>query len=73
MTVEYNYGLATPGTGQMSHLNEFLTFREGKLWPNNRPGLGVVLNMDRLKLISEVTQATDRPTYRRPDGSQTNW
>jgi L-alanine-DL-glutamate epimerase-like enolase superfamily enzyme len=71
---EYTYGLATPEEGQVSHLKEFITFREGKLHPNGRPGLGVTLNMDRLKLLSEVTQrGPDRPTYRRPDGSQTNW
>jgi galactonate dehydratase len=74
VTFEYNYGLGTPETGQVSHLKEFVTFRDGKLFANGRPGLGVALNMDRLKLISEVTQAnTDRQTYRRPDGSQTNW
>jgi L-alanine-DL-glutamate epimerase-like enolase superfamily enzyme len=71
---EYNFGLATPESGPVSHLKEFVTFRDGKLFPNGRPGLGVALNMDRLKLISEVTQpGPDRPTYRRPDGSQTNW
>jgi galactonate dehydratase len=74
VTVEYNYGAAKPGTGQVSHLNEFLTFRDGKLWPNDRPGLGVVLNMDQLKPIAEVTQpGPSRTTYYRPDGSQTNW
>jgi galactonate dehydratase len=74
VTLEYNYGDSAPGTGQITHLREFLTFRDGKLWPNGRPGLGVVLNMDRLRLITEVTQAgANRPTYRRPDGSQTNW
>jgi galactonate dehydratase len=74
VTFEYNYGVTKPGSGQISHLNEFLTFREGKIWPNSRPGLGVVLNMDRLKPIAEVTQpGPNRPTYFRPDGSQTNW
>jgi galactonate dehydratase len=74
VTFEYNYGATKPGTGQITHLNEFVTFRDGKLWPNNRPGLGVVLNMNSLKQVSEVTQAgPNRPTYFRPDGSQTNW
>jgi len=74
VTLEYNYGSARTGTGPISHLNEFLTFRDGKLWPNGRPGLGVVLNMERLRLITEVTQAgPNRSTYFRPDGSQTNW
>jgi L-alanine-DL-glutamate epimerase-like enolase superfamily enzyme len=74
VTCEYNYGATKPGTGQISHLNEFLTFREGKLWPNNRPGLGVVLNMGQLKQIAEISQpGPNRTTYYRPDGSQTNW
>jgi galactonate dehydratase len=74
VTLEYNYGAARPGTGQVSHLNEFLTFRDGKLWPNNRPGLGVALNMDRLRQIAEITRpGPNRPTLYRPDGSQTNW
>ena len=30
VTVEYNYGATKPGSGQVSHLNEFLTFREIK-------------------------------------------
>jgi L-alanine-DL-glutamate epimerase-like enolase superfamily enzyme len=71
---EYNYGATKPGEGNISHLNEFLTFRDGKLWPNDRPGLGVALNMDSLKLIAEVDKpGLSRPTYYRPDGSQTNW
>lgn len=74
VAVEYNYGTTAPGTGQVSHLNEFLTFREGKLRPNNRPGLGVVLNMERLRLITEINRpGPNRPIYFRPDGSQTNW
>jgi galactonate dehydratase len=74
VTFEYNFGVAIPETGQIPHLKELVTFREGKLWPNGRPGLGVSLNMDRLKLISEISQVgPNRPTYFRPDGSQTNW
>jgi L-alanine-DL-glutamate epimerase-like enolase superfamily enzyme len=69
VTLEYNYG-AEP----VPHLNEFLTFRDGKLWPNRRPGLGVVLNPKRLTQIAEITRpGPNRPTYFRPDGSQTNW
>ena len=40
---EYNYG-----TQPIPYLNEFVTFKEGKLYPNDRPGLGVTVNMDRL-------------------------
>lgn len=74
VTFEYNYAATPPGTGAISHLNEFVTFRDGKLWPNGRPGLGVVLNMDHLKPIAEISQpGPPRPVYFRPDGSQTNW
>jgi galactonate dehydratase len=56
------------------HLNEGLEFRRGKLWPNERPGLGVTLNMERLTLVASVTEPGQaRPTYYRPDGSQTCW
>jgi galactonate dehydratase len=57
-----------------AHLPECLNLKDGKLWPNGRPGLGVALDMDKIKQIGEVTEAiTNRTTYRRPDGSQTNW
>jgi len=49
-------------------------FKEGKLWPNYRPGLGVTVDTNRL------TQIGNYDTYRagmlmnqRPDGSFTNW
>ena len=66
---EYNYG-AQP----IPYLNEFLTFRDGKLYANDRPGLGVTVNMDRLRLVGTVSEpGPNRPTYYRPDGSQTMW
>jgi L-alanine-DL-glutamate epimerase-like enolase superfamily enzyme len=56
------------------HLPECLDFKNGKLWPNERPGLGVTVEMKAIKLIGEITEPiTDRSTYVRPDGSQTNW
>ena len=56
------------------HLPESLDLKDGKLWPNQRPGLGVTLDLKEVKLIAEFTEAiTDRKTYARPDGSQTNW
>ena len=50
-------------------------FKNGKLYPNDRPGLGVELDMKQLQQIAEITQpVTDRAqTYFRPDGSITNW
>jgi galactonate dehydratase len=51
-----------------------LDFKQGKLYPNDRPGLGVELDMKQLKLIGEVTEPIrNRQLYYRPDGSITNW
>lgn len=56
------------------HLPQHFDFRNGKLWPNRRPGLGVEFDPSRAKLLAEVTERV-RPiqTYNRPDGSITNW
>jgi galactonate dehydratase len=51
-----------------------LDFKQGKLYPNDRPGLGVELDMKQLKLIGEITEPIrNRQLYYRPDGSITNW
>ena len=57
------------------YLPECLDFKNGKLYPNERPGLGVTLDTKPLKLIAEVTEpVTARAQlYYRPDGSITNW
>jgi Enolase C-terminal domain-like len=62
------------GTRTWPYLPRVYDFKEGKLWPNDRPGLGV--QVDRTKL----TQIGRYDTYRagmllnqRPDGSFTNW
>jgi galactonate dehydratase len=68
--MEYNFqGKVLP------HLPVCLDFKNGKLYPNDRPGLGVELDMTKLKLVTEITQpVTARAqTYFRPDGSITNW
>ena len=67
--MEYNYQGRT-----LQHLPVCLDFKNGKLYPNDRPGLGVELDMSKLKLVTEITQAaTNRQLYYRPDGSITNW
>jgi L-alanine-DL-glutamate epimerase-like enolase superfamily enzyme len=68
--MEYNYGGRT-----IPHMPVGLDFKNGKLYPNERPGLGVELDMSKLKQIAEFTQpVTARAqTYFRPDGSITNW
>src|SRR5580692_10339273 len=68
--MEYNFQGKT-----FPHLPVVLDFKNGKLYPNDRPGLGVELDMKQLKPVTEITQpVTNRAqTYFRPDGSITNW
>jgi L-alanine-DL-glutamate epimerase-like enolase superfamily enzyme len=66
---EYNYG-----DGAIPHLPECMDFKNGKLYTNERPGLGVTADMSKLKMISEVTTpASSTRLYYRPDGSLTHW
>src|SRR5436305_4889889 len=64
--MEYNYQGRT-----LEHLPVCLDFKSGKLYPNDRPGLGVELDMKHLTPVMEVTKYdTNRAqTYFRPDGS----
>ncbi|MFZ6027554.1 MAG: mandelate racemase/muconate lactonizing enzyme family protein [Chloroflexota bacterium] len=56
------------------HLKQAADFRDGKLWPNQRPGLGVEFDPAAAELVAEITERyAPIPTYRRPDGSYTNW
>lgn len=56
------------------HLPESFDFRDGKVWPNDRPGLGVVFDPEKAEQQLEITEyALPIPTFRRPDGSVTNW
>jgi galactonate dehydratase len=68
--MEYNFQGRT-----LAHLPVCLDFKAGKLYPNDRAGLGVELDKKRLKQIAEITEpVTARAqTYFRPDGSITNW
>jgi L-alanine-DL-glutamate epimerase-like enolase superfamily enzyme len=62
------------GPGPMPHLPEHYDFRQGKMWPNRRPGLGVTLDTKPLQLAAEITERVRPiPIYQRPDGSLTNW
>jgi len=66
---EYNYGDRV-----IPHLPQCIDFKNGKLYPNERPGLGVTADMAQLKMISEVTTPnTSTRLYTRPDGSLTHW
>ena len=70
LLMEYNYQGRT-----LTHLPVCLDFKNGKLYPNERPGLGVELDFKQLTQIAEITEpVTARAqTYFRPDGSITNW
>lgn len=68
VVMEYNYQ-----NRQIPYLEEFVTFRQGKVYPNDRPGLGVTVNFDQLQLVETFTQPNNRPVYFRPDGTQITW
>jgi L-alanine-DL-glutamate epimerase-like enolase superfamily enzyme len=55
------------------YMPEFLECRNGKVWPNDRPGLGISVDETQLTFIEEMTEGAQGPTYRRPDGSPTHW
>ena len=66
--MEYNQG-----ERPVPYLPEFLECRNGKVWPNDRPGLGVSVDEKQLTLVETVTEGGPGPTYLRPDGSPTHW
>jgi len=55
------------------YLPEYYSFRKGKFYPNDRPGIGVVVDTSQLNLISEITEPRNIRGYLRPDGSYTDW
>jgi L-alanine-DL-glutamate epimerase-like enolase superfamily enzyme len=62
------------GSRSIPYLPQHFDFKNGKMWPNNRPGLGVEFDASRVKMIAEVTERSQPiPLFRRPDGSITNW
>jgi len=70
LLMEYNYQGRT-----LPHLPVCLDFKQGKLYPNDRPGLGVEIDLKQLTQIAEFTQADFQKAqiYYRLDGSITNW
>jgi len=60
---------------ELPHLPVCLDFKEGKLYPNERPGLGVEVDFKQLTQIAEFTEPDFQrgQLYYRPDGSITNW
>ena len=65
---EYNFA-----DRKIPYLPEYTDFKAGKLYPNERPGLGVTLDVKPLTQIGEVTEPVRRSIYNRPDGSLTHW
>jgi len=66
--MEYNQG-----ERPVPYMPEFLECRNGKVWPNDRPGLGVSVDEAQLTFIEAMTEVGPAPTHRRPDGSLTHW
>ena len=62
------------GSRTWPYLPRMYDFREGKLWPNDRPGLGVEVDVSKLTRIGEYsTYRAGMLMNQRPDGSFTNW
>ena len=62
------------GTKLPDYLPKAFDFRDGKMWPNTRPGLGVEFDSSKVKMLAEIDKFMQPiPSYRRPDGSITNW
>ncbi len=61
------------GERPVPYLSEFLECRNGKVWPNDRPGLGVTVDLAVLTPAGEATTGVPGITSRRPDGSLTHW
>jgi len=62
------------GTRTWPYLPKAYDFKDGKLWPNDRPGLGVEVDVSKLTLLGEYsTYRAGMLLNRRPDGSFTNW
>ena len=66
--------LVGAGPRERPHLGQAVLFRNGKLWPNARPGLGVEFQEQGVELVADIdTHYAPIPQLRRPDGSYTNW
>lgn len=62
------------GNRDYPYLPHAYDFRDGKMWPNDRPGLGVEVDESKLiKIATYDTYNVGMPNVKRPDGSYTNW
>jgi len=61
---------------KLAYLNgDYVKFQNGKLYPNDQPGLGVEFNPDSVELVNVIDEPSpyDHPMFHRSDGSITNW
>ena len=61
------------GERAVPYLPEFLECRNGKVWANDRPGLGVTVDERQLAFVEAITEGAPGATKRRLDGSLTHW
>lgn len=62
------------GKREWPYLKSAYDFRNGRLWPNDRPGHGCEVDTSRLQQIGDFREHyASLPTLERPDGSYTNW
>ena len=66
--MEYNLG-----ERPVPYLSEFLECRNGKVWPNDRPGLGVSVDERQLTFVEAITEGFPGASQRRLDGSLAHW
>lgn len=56
------------------YLPKLFDYKDGKIYLNDRPGLGVEFDATKLPLTAEFTERKQPiKIFRRPDGSLTNW
>jgi L-alanine-DL-glutamate epimerase-like enolase superfamily enzyme len=65
--------LQVGGPGPRPYLPQSFDLRQGKVYVNERAGLGVEFDPKEATLISEVTERGNLGGMSRPDGSYTNW
>ena len=62
------------GSRSWPYLTRAYDFKNGKMWPNDRPGLGVEVDVNKLTKIGEYNSyRAGMPLNTRPDGSYTQW